>query len=90
MSWHSAGANSYSNVDKPKPHHVQENICFNLDDIKCVNEIMIDYSGCLRPCSGLIGSTNYENAEDRFTSFRAYDHYKRITENPSGYNGNDK
>ena len=55
-----------------------------------MNEIMIDVSGCLHPCSGLIGSTNYENAEDRFTTFRAYDRYKRITENPSGYNGNDK
>ena len=60
----------------------------------------MDTTNCLTPCSGLI-VTSFTQSEMAFTKekilemtevedlFLAYDEYKKITQYPSGYTGND-
>ena len=53
----------------------------------------MDTSSCLKPCSGLIVTSFYKsekqkNLDDLFPIYGAYNIFKKITQNPSGYSGN--
>ena len=61
-------------------------------DMECVNNIFVDTSNCLNPCSGLIVTTFTQSKEDRkleelFPVFEDYNKYKIITSNPFGLLG---
>ena len=58
----------------------------------CVNNIIVDTSNCLNPCSGLIVTTFTHTKEDRkleelFPVFEDYNKYKIMTSYPYGLQG---
>ena len=58
----------------------------------CVRNIKIKNSSCMKPCSGFIVNSLYKseqirNLEKLFPVFGAYNHYKKVTPNPQGYDG---
>ena len=60
--------------------------------LECVNKIEVDTARCMKPCSGLIVTSFRKdslqiNWEEKFPVLAAYDHYKIITQYPTGYNG---
>ena len=60
--------------------------------LECVNRIEVDTARCIKPCSGLIVTSFRKdslqiNWEEKFPVLAAYDHYKIITQYPTGYNG---
>ena len=60
--------------------------------LECVDQITVDNSKCLKSCSGLIVTSYtfydlHKNLEDLLPIIGRYNHYKKITKHPSGYNG---
>ena len=58
-----------------------------------MEKIKFDTSNCLKPCSGFIVTSFYKserkkNLDDLFPIYGAYNIFKKITQNPSGYTGN--
>ena len=58
-----------------------------------MEKIKLDTSNCLKPCSGFIVTSFYKserqkNLDDLFPIYGAYNIFKKITQNPSGYTGN--
>ena len=75
-----------------KVNYSQEPICSSAG-LKCVEKIKLDTSNCLKPCSGFIVTSFYKserqkNLDDLFPIYGAYNIFKKITQIPSGYNGN--
>ena len=65
----------------------QDHICSSMEDMKCVNKVKVDTSGCLKPCSGLIITTLAKTASRReletlFPDFENYNEYKKVTDHP--------
>ena len=61
-------------------------------DMECVNNIFVDTSNCLNPCSGLIVTTFSQTKEDRkleelFPVYEDYNKYKTLTTYPYGLLG---
>jgi len=69
---------------------LQEPLCSS-EAIECVSMINVNSSHCQKPCSGLIvTSFSFEknNEIDDLLSFlKPYNHYKKITQQPTGYKG---
>ena len=60
--------------------------------MECVNNVVVNNSGCLKPCSGLIvtsfsKSNLNKDLEEMQALSKAYNNYKKITEYPPGYTG---
>ena len=60
--------------------------------MECVNNIKVDTSGCLKPCSGLIvtsviKSDKNRNLEELLPYVDDYVNYKKITKYPVGFDG---
>ena len=63
--------------------------------LECVNNIIVDTSECLKPCSGLIVSSfskhiphqDNEIIENLHLIMRDYNRYKKITRYPAGFDG---
>ena len=69
-------------------------LCSSPKDIECVTKINVDDSDCLVPCSGFL-VTGYKKSDhdenlkqDTLPMIEAYNRYKKITQIPSGFNGN--
>ena len=62
-------------------------------ELKCAEQIHVDTSGCLNPCSGLF-VTSFSKLETSRKNFMSaakrhdYAKYKKITPYPAGYDGN--
>ena len=63
--------------------------------MECVTNINVDNFDCLEPCSGFL-VTGYKKSEhdenlkqDTLPMIEAYNLYKKITQIPSGFNGNN-
>ena len=66
-------------------------ICSALD-LKCINNVTVNTSSCLKPCSGLIvtsfsKSAQNTNLADMSLILKDYDTFKKPTAFPSGLNG---
>ena len=63
-------------------------------ELKCVEQIHVDTSSCLNPCSGLF-VTSFSKLETSRKNFMSaakrhdYAQYKKITPHPAGYDGNN-
>ena len=60
--------------------------------IQCINNITIDISKCLKPCSGFIVTSLSKaempaNEDDLLYIYGPYNDYKKITQYPSGFSG---
>ena len=71
---------------------IQEPLC-SLSGIHCANNVTVDSSNCLKPCTGLIVTSYSKSNEEMdleklFPFLKAYDKYKKLTPFPSGYYGN--
>ena len=71
----------------------QNPVCSSKEQ-KCVNNVKINPSGCLKACDGLV-VTSYSKLEQSrklenlpSVILEAYDEYKKITETPTGQIGN--
>ena len=70
---------------------VQEPVCAS-NKIKCIRNIKVVTSSCLKPCSGitvnsLFKSEQTKNLEKLFPLYQAYNRYKKVTPYPQGYDG---
>ena len=65
------------------------------EELECVKKVEVnDLSNCLKPCSGLVvtsftRSDPPSNLDILFPISRQYNKYKKITEHPVGYDGNN-
>ena len=60
--------------------------------LQCINNITIDISKCLKPCSGFIVTSfskaeMHANEDNLLYIYGPYNDYKKITQYPSGYSG---
>ena len=70
----------------------KETLCTSPQELDCVNNVKVDTSSCLKPCSGLIvtsfAKSKLENdLETLFPILGHYNDYKKVTTYPSGANG---
>ena len=70
----------------------QETLCSSPQELECANNVKVDTSSCLKPCSGLIvtsfaKSELKKDLETLFPIFRDYNLYKRVSTYPSVANG---
>ena len=75
-------------------YYLQEHFCTSSKELDCVNNISIDNSSCIKPCSGLIvtsfsKSQENEKLENLFPIIGDYNKYKKITPYPAGLTGNE-
>ena len=71
---------------------LQEPICTASQEVECVNNVNVDTSSCLKPCSGLIvtsfvKSKLEKDLETLFPIFGEYNQYKKVTAHPRVSNG---
>ena len=73
--------------------YFKEPLCSSME-LKCVEQIHVDTSSCLNPCSGLF-VTSFSKLETSRKNFMSaakrhdYAQYKKITPHPAGYDGNN-
>ena len=71
----------------------QEPLCTSQLDFKCVNEVTIDTSNCVSPCTGLIVTSYYSSDLDEDLEslipeeIVAYRNYTKWTKMPAGLEG---
>ena len=70
----------------------KETLCTSPQELDCVNNVKVDTSSCLKPCSGLIvtsfaKSKSENDLETSFPIFGDYNTYKIVTSYPSVANG---
>ena len=70
---------------------VQEPVCAS-NKMKCIKNIKVDTSSCMKPCSGLTVNSLYKSEQNRkweklFPLYQAYNRYKKVTPYPQGYDG---
>ena len=81
------------NVNIADLHIFKETLCTSSQELEdCVNNVKVDTSSCLKPCSGLIvtsfvKSELKKNLETLFPIFGQYKLYKKVTTYPSLANG---
>ena len=61
-------------------------------ELKCMSEITVNTSSCLKPCSGLIVTSFFKSAQntnlaDMSQIFKDYNTFKKPTAFPSGLKG---
>ena len=80
------------NMNKDNLHISQENVCNSPQELECTNNVKVDTSSCLKPCSGLIVTSFYKSQLKKelatlFPIFGDYNLYKKVTTHPSVANG---
>ena len=81
------------NIIKSHITYFKEPLCSSME-LKCVEQIHVDTSSCLNPCSGLF-VTSFSKLEASRKNFMSaakrhdYAQYKKITPHPAGYDGNN-